>query len=226
VRAATVVAIALSCACSADVDYSIGVRRSERADRPVPAQPLTVLIDGVARDRVTYSFGSSDEAAATTVVLELAFGDDVVAAYPHKIGRSECGDEPWFGTIEIGESFCQYDNGELRFASRRTEGTSSTCIGDGFCLPQCSVYSESVSCGDGRCTSRITHFDPIFSRLACAPTGPKQLGDVCTYINDDAGAFDDCGRGLLCVEGICRQICGDSDCVYVAGHASELRVRM
>lgn len=68
--------------------------------------------------------------------------------------------------------------------------------------------------------------DPVFSRLDCVPVGPKQLGEACSYITDDHGAYDDCGRDLLCVAGVCRAVCDESDCVYVPGHASALRVRM
>lgn len=214
------------CACSADVDYKVYVSRSERFDRPPPEDTFSVLIDGVARDVAAFRYESTEEAASSTVEIQLRYENDVIAIYSTRIGRIECGDEPLLGTIEVGDSYCQKDNGELRFGSRRIEGTSESCIGDGFCLPLCSVLSESGSCGDERCTSRILHFDPVFSRLDCAPAGPKQLGEPCAYVDDADGAYDDCGRGLLCVEGACRAVCSDNDCVYVAGHASELRVRL
>lgn len=95
--------------------YEVIVNRMEPANRPPPEQPLTLLIDGIARNHATFSFPTREEATHVT-----------------------------------------------------------------------------------RCSSRLTHMDPIFSRLDCVPVGPKQVGDSCSYITEERGAYDDCGA-ICCV---------------------------
>lgn len=229
--------------CSTDPDpgpayeyaysYTLDLHRYEPGDRLLPQQPLTLLIDGVPRSHAEYHFASLDEAAAASIDVQLVFATEVITTYKPPLSTTDCrspGDAVAEAAppIVVRDNSCVLDQGEIRGMSRSFQSASRGCLGDGFCAPYCLTRSAYPNgCAESeRCTSRITHFDPIFSRLRCAPIGPRQLGDACTYTADEAGAYDDCGRDLLCVDGFCRQVCFDDDCVYVSGHSSDLRVRL
>ena len=65
------------------------------------------------------------------------------------------------------------------------------------------------------------------THMACAPTGPK-VGEACSFTADPAGAYDDCGDGLLCILGVCERFCTEQECAghrcdYLAGQPPEMR---
>ena len=222
--------LGVAAACDSPLDYSLSVSPREPGDRPrhVPA-PVT-YIDGEPRTSLVIQYASADEAIGDTHVIELRHGDQVVRSITITVSDRTC-----FGPLSevtrYGLHYCSYDSGDLRLFSASAFADHGSCIGDVFCIPVCSPQHATSSCAEPlRCTSLITSIEPLASHLGCAPVGSRQLGDSCTLTaGEDGTSYDDCGRGLLCVDGTCHALCGFGlppcdPCEYVAGHAPEVRV--
>jgi hypothetical protein len=192
-----------------------GFRRD--TGRPLPAIPATLYIDGVARQSLELTFAANDAYRETRFAVELRYGDLVLDTLI--AGGQSCGD----GTIEtVFEDIATFDHGQLTLWSFSISG-EDPCIADLFewpgCITACSVGEH--------CTSVMTSLDPPFSRLACAPIGPRVSGEACAWQPSADGYVQDCGTDLLCVDGTCRALCTEGacfECPPVEGHSSQLRV--
>lgn len=201
--------------------FHLGVFSAEPADRPARSQPPLVFIDGIEGRQRDFEYESAMAAVETPHVIELRFDgttvSQTIAIHPQDFCLIE-----YPGVVEHSRSYCLYESGDIRFGSSETRSPTGVCVGDGFCLPACGCMPQE------RCTSRIASTSPFVSHLGCAPAGPRKVGESCTFIAHPEGAYDDCGGGLLCVSGTCRELCtSDSTCTscsYVEGHAPELRV--
>ncbi|MBX3157012.1 MAG: hypothetical protein KF773_13640 [Deltaproteobacteria bacterium] len=232
------------CACGDDVrpepdapgvppgsfQYLLRVTPSEPPDRPPAAAPAKVYIDGVARTALDLVYPDEGTALGERHVVELRAGAAVLASYELVIDREGCLDRFDRASL-LQQDLCAFDSGDLRFASERAAEGERVCYGDGFCFPRCFDDSSCASPAEPRCTSRATSEAPFASHLACAPAGPRALGESCALVADPAGAYDDCALGLLCVAGACRRACrprssdpGCNGCTYVPGHAPEIGV--
>jgi hypothetical protein len=186
-----------------------------------------VYIDNVATTSFERTYSSNDDARAETHLIELRHGDQTVLSRTVDLNFSSCLAQV-APADSVSISYCLYESGDLRFQSATVRGPRP-CVGDGFC-DACSP----LGCANlgKRCTSFITSTSPVASHLSCGPIGPRQLGETCSFIDDVDGAYDDCGVGLLCVGGACRQTCleGKSKCGpacdYLPGHAPEILVCM
>jgi len=133
--------------------------------------------------------------------VELRYQATVLATYD-AVDALAC--RPYHGSlISYDEGITELDSGDLRPGSSDVDCTDGGFAGDSFGYPDCSCGS------DQRCEPRITLDSPKFTRLSCAPIGPKLDGDACSFTADPAGAYDDCGSGLLCYEGTCHLLCSD-----------------
>ena len=103
--------------------------------------------------------------------------------------------------ISYSTGIIELDSGDLRPAATDVVCTDGGFAGDSLGWPNCSCAA------DEHCEPRITLDSPRFTRLACAPSGPKLDGDACSFTPDAAGAYDDCGSGLFCWNGTCHGMC-------------------
>lgn len=211
-------------ACDQTLAYSLGTISSEPFDRPAHVPAPVVYIDGVARSSLQIEYASVDDALPESHVLELRYGDQVVRSREVVLREESCLRD---GPSRYSQTFCVYESGDFRFSS---DG-SDHCVGDALCLPPCHPFRQPTGCaGATRCTSLVGSMEPFASHLGCAPIGPKTFGDACSVIaGEPLASYDDCGNGLLCVEGTCHLLCegpspGCPSCDYVPGHAPELRV--
>jgi hypothetical protein len=237
--------LVLVCACGDDLraaadgpdiplgsfEYKLHVAGAEPPERPPSAAPPTVFIDGVARSLIEELYPDEGSALGVRHLVELRTASgDIVRSFELAIDRNGCLFR--FERAELlHQAVCAYDSGDLRFASERALQGSEICYGDAFCFPDCFDDGSCPTPEQPRCTSRATATAPFASHLACAPAGPRSLGESCALVADPAGAYDDCGAGLLCVEGTCRTVCrprsaepGCATCAYVPGHAPEIGV--
>ena len=214
--------------------YELIVLPTEPAQRPPRTLPPQVFIDGVARTSITLDYASYADALQLSHEVQLRAGDVIVADYVAGSGEiSNCSFHFMGAPVtSYSEGVCEYDSGDLRAGS--SDGTTANgggCNGDSFCTAQCSP-ANAAYCGAGmHCTARAPSIDPLYSHLACAPLGTKQLGDACSFIPDRSGAYDDCADGLLCVAGTCHALCNIvpptcTPCTYVDGEPPELTVCM
>lgn len=203
--------------------YRLVVLPGEPADRPLPEPLPTTLIDGVPTNELEVEYGSLEVAAGDVHRVELRHGDVVIARYETAPLATACVDV--HPVAQYSQVVCALESGDIRFLSERVEGAGGACIADGFCGPRCA-------CGAGeRCTSLVVSLDPFASHLGCAPIGDRREGQTCRLVDDPAGAFDDCGADLLCVEGRCRTACNPKNaacasgtCRFVPGHAPEIGI--
>jgi len=190
------------------VTYRLSVGWAEPMSRPQPSSLPTIFIDGVARDQISEIYARREDTVDVKHVIELRAGDAVLRTRTWGIDQS-CLDqvEPTDTATEVEEGACAYWSGDLRFGGVSVQSDRGFCVGDGFCIPDCGGQF-GFPCPDAeRCTSRASSTVPLASHLACAPVGPKQLGEACALIADAKGALDDCGKDLLCVDGTCRSVC-------------------
>ena len=124
------------------------------------------------------------------------------------------------------QTICLLWSGDLRLARARDDDGGWMCDEPMICPAACGAHAP---CGAGqRCTSRRT--TPISTHMACAPIGPRSEGETCSLVQDPAGAYDDCGDGLLCERGVCQRLCSLAECSvagpacqYIHGQPPELR---
>jgi len=209
------------------VDYTIQTMQAEPADRPVVETQPTVVIDGIVIDDVeightTVVYPNAEAAYASSHLIQLRAGDQVVRSFPWQIEPDSCEHPVGLRTFRV--ELCAFASGDIRLFSTYAGGDHENCVGDAFCMT-CQV----LQCAAGqRCTSRATLLDPFFSHLACAPIGPRALGEACTWNADPDGAYDDCGEDLACIAGTCQRTClgptCPASCTYAAGHAPELKI--
>lgn len=205
-----------------EVTLRVRAFAAEPTERPVPEPAPVVYIDGEATTERAWTYPTAEDVIASVHVLELRVGEAVIARRDiEDLGPAVRAAEVHVGAlVDATLAYCAFASGDLRYGLDHLVGSMGQSTGDGFCLPACLPLG--TDCGAGlRCTSRVVSTAPFASRLGCAPVGPKRLGESCTLIADPDGAYDDCGGGLLCVEGACRAVCTDG--AYVPGHAPELR---
>ena len=76
--------------------------------------------------------------------------------------------------------------------------------------PHCNVLAQTGCPADEpRCTWFLDEIvqDPPLGHTGCAPDGTVDLGGACSYGSPGPTGYDDCKRGLVCDEGICKAIC-------------------
>jgi hypothetical protein len=209
------------------VDYVVRGTATQ-LDPPRPDVTPTVAIDGVATEWATLTYPDQAAAIASSHTIELRVDTDVVRRFTWQTHFEGC--EAPLGLRQYELELCWFASGDIRLGSvfvdgDTADGHTAFCTADAFCTSPC--YAASCAAGE-RCTSRATLLDPFFSHLGCAPTGPRDLGEACTWIADPDGAYDDCGADLVCIAGTCRRTCMDpscqSGCAPALGHAPELRV--
>lgn len=203
--------------------YRLAVTPAEPMDRPARSVRPTIFIDGVERSRLEVEYPSAEASYGAQHVLEMRFDGVTVVSKTLTIDDDFCLMR-YPNVVGWSEGYCMYESGDFRLGGyQATTLMMGVCIGDFFCAPACGCGVEE------RCTSRIASTVPLVSHLGCAPIGPRAVGETCSLIADPAGAYDDCGAGLLCVAGTCQQLCDQpfiscAQCEYVEGHAPELRV--
>ena len=205
--------------------YELRVVPAEPGDRAPSAAPPRVVIDGMETLDLNIEYASLELALASTHRIELRQGDVVVAAVDVVPEPNSCLDRVT-SPDHLEKRYCGFDSGDLRFAVDEVSSPTQGCHADGTCIPRCLPGT----CPGEKCTSRAPLLVPFSSHLACAPIGPRLLGETCSYLASEAGAYDDCAEGLLCVDGACRTLCrqftaGQCDgCAYVPGHAPEIGI--
>lgn len=216
-------------ACSDPMTFSISLIEGEPTDRPLAEIQPAVFINGEAVRQLDVVYESPEAAEGTWHRIELRYGTSSVSALDFQISRESCLFQVESATA-YHQSFCALSSGDLRFASERAVGGDDSCLVDAFCLPACGKHLGNDGCSPSeRCTSLVTSTSPLASHLGCAPIGEQGVGQACALEASDTGSFDNCGRDLLCVEGVCRPVClGNSNscpgCTYIPGHAPELRL--
>ena len=216
IRAFAVLAVAMA-ACSTDAAHSsfeyqlyAGVTRLDAA---LPEQMPTVYIDDIPTDILTASYDSF----GATHRLELRYGTTVIDRFDLTVA-SACPDLA--GPIDsVHDSLCVFPTGELRFAGQHAQADTGSCSADSFCAPRC----RTNGCAKGEhCTARITSSAPLATKLACAPYGTAGPGAACTLIDDLDGAYSDCAKDLLCLDGTCTAVVDSGH--EVPGYPPELRI--
>lgn len=71
----------------------------------------------------------------------------------------------------------------------------------------CNPVEQTGCETDEKCAFVFDSF-PNLGRTACAPAGTGALNDACT--RDENTGVDDCGLGLQCLSGACREICSSA----------------
>jgi hypothetical protein len=215
------------------ITYQLQVGWAEPRDRTRPSMLPVVFIDGIARSAVTEIYAHREDTLHRTHVVELRAGDAVLRTRTVEIDQA-CLDqvEPSENSTDVLEGTCAYWSGDLRTGGVQVSSDRGFCIGEGMCSAECGGPFSFSNCPDGqRCSSRATSTAPFASHLACAPIGPKQRGEACALIADPKGAYDDCGKDLLCVGGTCQTVCSpvacmntSTGCQYVPGQPPELQL--
>jgi hypothetical protein len=197
--------LALLAACSSSppqvdagqgpIDYKLQIGfDSYRFDMP------RVYIDGVA----TMSFHHTypDFSVPIQHEIELRYGDQVLQHMSMSAAPGGCPAPPSAVWSNIEQDVDALVSGDLRLVADDWRGITGFCTGDGG--------GDANHCGDcpnGRCAPRILRAQPLFTQMACVPTGSNGSGDPCTVIDDPAGAYDDCGENLVCIAGTCTPFC-------------------
>jgi hypothetical protein len=207
--------------------FEVVVGWTEPEDRPFPDpidRAYQVYIDGTRTKSMIARYETERVADGWAHVLELRSAGRVLLTRTFGVTDGYClqrvqqSDYPT--SIRYVQPICAYWSGDLRLGIARGADGSWACGSDDTCRPACGPHAP---CAAGeRCTSRTTSLAPLASHLACAPVGPKQLGEACALVDDPGGAYDDCGAGLLCVDGACRAVCEQGR--YLPGQPPELRL--
>ena len=154
---------------------------------------LVVLIDGVATTDISATYDASQMGTVLRHHVELRYQDTVLATLD---GRDVLTCTPFGGSlISYDDGNSELDSGDLRFGATDVDCTDGAFASDSFGNPNCNCGS------DQRCTPRITLASPRFTRMSCAPIGPKHDGEACSFTQDPGGAYDDCGANLMCFQG-------------------------
>lgn len=178
------------------VDFTLRVGLdSTRPDMP------QVFIDGAATNTVHRVYPDFTQPIEHTV--ELRYADQVLATQHIRDEPGDCGppDAIW---TSISEGIGALVSGDLRYGGGEWTGPNSVCSADGFGIARCFCQATE------RCAPRIIRTQPLFTQMACTPIGPKAVGDPCTLTDDPAGAYDDCGTNLVCLQGVCAGCAGGS----------------
>lgn len=188
-------------AASTDIDYILSAGAPTPRRDPAP----TIWIDGAQTMSLEVMYPAS---LANTVVhhtVELRYQDTVLVHRDVGDTLSPCqADAGQVYSYQTG--FLVLDSGDLRYGptkilSHKDAMIDVVCNGDSFAMPDCSCNAGE------RCEPRVELDTPPFTRLACAPIGPKLHGDTCTFTPDTSGAYDDCGDHLFCYQGTCHSLC-------------------
>lgn len=164
-----------------------------------------VFIDGVAEEVLHQTYPDLTSADGFHHTVELRYGDHVLASYDTTTDTSDCTSHVGGDVTGVTVDLLPLDSGDIRYFGDSITTAMGGCIGDGSAAPACYCPAE-------RCAPRITLAEPLFSRMACAPIGPRAAGDPCTLIDSSDGAYDDCGTDLVCYQGTCRAFCSTRPC--------------
>jgi hypothetical protein len=168
---------------------------------------LTATIDGEAPP-VVRRFDSLEEASDARIDLAVQFDGAEIGRYPDQRAYSYCL-LPGCRTTQITSTvaWCLAPGGDLRYGNQADESEDGFCAADGFCTTGCRF--EDGSCGDGeRCGTTYLHPELTIAAVQCVPTGPRALGETCSHGPPGVGTgHDDCGDGLLCLDGTCVEGC-------------------
>jgi hypothetical protein len=209
--------------------YTVSTGVDDLPGRPAPAMPPHVFINGARVDSFTATYPDVATLQRSSPLVELRYEDTVLAAYaPGPDVVDPCGGEAG-QLVGYETDLWIRQNGDIGYSDDRQDCTNGGGGGDGGSIDTSFCPSE---CGSGsHCTLRAKLLEPLFSDVGCAPIGPKQAGGACSYIADPAGAYSDCGEGLLCVGGTCRVRCPDDPakitcgaCEYIEGMPLEITV--
>jgi hypothetical protein len=159
-----------------------------------------VFIDHVATALLHQTYPDLETASGFHHLVELRYADHVLATYDTSTDTTDCTTHVAGAVASVTVDLVALDSGDIRYYGDSIITSSAVCAGDGSGAAACYCPGE-------RCAPRITLADPLFSRMACAPIGPKAAGDPCTLIDDPAGAYDDCGESLFCLAGTCTAFC-------------------
>lgn len=217
-----------ACTDATTVDYTLGAHLDDNyLDRPASPNPPDVYLDGQRTDSIAVTYPDPGALLAARHTIELRYEGTVlntlvVDSVPGP-QLPDCAPTTWNVAAVYRDSGYLRDDGAGTScdAAHGTGGTVDAATCDG--------------CADGeQCTIRASHLDPLFSVGACAPIGPELAGEACSYLPDAAGAYSDCGAGLLCVDGTCHVRCPDAyddttpppctGCEYIQGMPEEITV--
>lgn len=73
------------------------------------------------------------------------------------------------------------------------------------CVDQCNLVPQTGCLPGEKCTLTVTCTNPIKGCARCAENGTVGSGGACTV--DPISGIDDCGSGLFCQNGICKEFC-------------------
>jgi hypothetical protein len=166
--------------------------------------PLSIWIDGTQTNDLHEDLDRSQMYPTVTHSIELRYQDTVLfrSGFSGKLTPCEYDGST---LLSYDVSFGELDSGDVRpygaTIVSQLGDVHEGCAEDGFGYPDCN-------CGAGEhCEPRVELDSPRFTRLACAPIGPKQHGDACTFTADPTGAYDDCGASMFCFQGTCHTMC-------------------
>jgi hypothetical protein len=209
------------------VTYVVNTSVNNYYGRPASDDPPLVYIDGVQTDAREETFADTAALDAAPRLVELRYHDAVVATL-YRDPVPDCGSNgplvTWRKNVVV------YANGYLDEELDDIEcATSEPNAGVTGGYNPAEGYDCSDACGSGeQCSLRASLVEPLFSTAQCAPIGPRQLDEPCSWIADPGGAYSDCGEGLLCAYGTCHARCAVPDfislvsptacaCEYVPG---------
>ena len=178
------------------IAYALSV--DPRGDRPDPPQ---VFIDGVETQVIHAVYPDLTSADGFQHTVELRYADHVVASYETSTDTTDCTRNLGGTVVSVTVDLFALDSGDIRYFGDTIQTSRGGCTGDGSGAAAC--YCEPAE----RCAPRITLADPLFTKMACTPIGPKAAGDPCTLTDDPDGAYDDCGENLVCLAGTCTPFC-------------------
>lgn len=193
--------------------YKLGVEVGGACELDLP--DVHVEINGERVNHASAMFPSFGAAADQQFVVETKYGDTVLDRVVVRPGFCEaeslCGEPPW--ELEF--------RGYIIAAGGRLtpiDAMCNSCTADWFCPGSDDCWptrlNDCSTLGELRCGLLQVHSDPQFAYITCVPDGNVPVGGACT--NGPPGidtGYDDCARGALCVDGVCRAFCdADTPC--------------
>ena len=191
-------------------------------DPPVPGQPApAVFIDGIERAELRVDHLES----LLPIVVEVRHGDLIAASLSvdpsYAFGCR--GDRYW-------QSVIAFHHGDLRegvgYGYRHGQ---ASCVVEAQWHDCIRVCPDEFAGDHERCEAVVYSQAPLVTRLECGTSGPKLENEACSLAPRDGGLRDDCGRGLICLDGACRRwtltYWGlETECARIPGYPAEVRL--
>jgi hypothetical protein len=190
-------------------------------DPAVPEQTApAVFIDGTERAALRVEHLES----LLPVVVELRHGDLIAASLSVDSSYAyRCGDE-------YRQSVIAFHHGDLRpGVGYGYRDRQATCVVEELWHDCIRLCPDDIANEGERCEAVVYSLSPLVTRLECGTSGPKLEGEACSLEARAGGLHDNCGRGLICLDGTCRRWtltpwALETECTRVPGYPAEVRL--